>query len=79
MTTLGDYVPDPLTLLTAADLKGITGLSRAQLQRLAKDGEMPTPFYVGPHAFWLETDIVEWLRSKHTSRTPEGTSSVALA
>lgn len=65
MKSLGDYVPNPLMLLTASDLEDITGLSRAILLRLAEAGELPKPVRVGHrYALWFETDIVTWLRVK---------------
>jgi predicted DNA-binding transcriptional regulator AlpA len=67
MTTLDDYIPDPLTLLTAGDLKAMTGQSLHELLRLAEEGEVPAPFYVGRRPFWLETDIVDWLRKKRNN------------
>lgn len=65
MKSLGDYVPNPLMLLTVSDLEDITGLSRAILLRLTEAGELPKPVRVGHrYALWFETDIVKWLREK---------------
>lgn len=42
-------------------VKPVVRVSRAQLDRMCKDGRFPPPFHVGRLAFWKESTVQAWI------------------
>lgn len=49
-------------LMRLAEVKQVTGLSRASIYRFADDGAFPRPVKIGDRAIaWRSTDIEAWI------------------
>lgn len=46
------------------DVQAMTGMGRSTVWRRVREGEFPPPRRVGAVTFWLESEVVEWLRSQ---------------
>ena len=55
--------------LRESDVRRITGLSRAQRQRLERAGQFPTRVPLSVRAFgWIESDIRAWVAARISAR-----------
>ena len=57
--------PSPLCLLRLADVKARTGLSRASVYRLRRDGRFPAPVRLTERTVgWRSDDIDQWIAER---------------
>ena len=56
-------------LISMADVRARTTLSKTHIYRLIKWGEFPEPVPVGPHRrAWIEREVNEWIAERISQR-----------
>jgi predicted DNA-binding transcriptional regulator AlpA len=62
-------MPPDDTMLRAADVVRITGLSLATLKRMTIDGRFAKPLHLSPHRIgWPGKDVRMWLEERDAAR-----------
>ena len=63
-------------LLRRREVEELTGLSRASIYRLKRDGRFPSPVKVSDTAVrWKASDITIWIESRPVATSELGSSS----
>ena len=63
-------------LLRRREVEELTGLSRASIYRLKRDGRFPAPVRVSDTAVrWKASDITIWIQSRPVATSELGSSS----
>ena len=63
-------------LLRRREVEELTGLSRASIYRLIRDGRFPAPVRVSDAAVrWKASDITIWIQSRPVATSELGSSS----
>jgi prophage regulatory protein len=64
-----DAMPSLDRFLREREVRGITGLSRAQRQRLERAGQFPPRVRLSDRAFgWIEAEIRTWIAARISAR-----------
>jgi predicted DNA-binding transcriptional regulator AlpA len=70
-------MPKPRTLLTAADIAELLGVSRSRVKQLAQQSDFPKPYAVSPTTdtrrgirLWRPDDIERWMPTWNRSTGP---------
>ena len=65
-------------LLRRREVERITGVSRASIYRLMRNGSFPLPVRVGSTAVrWKESDIADWIESRPLATGDLGSATPA--
>lgn len=56
------------------DVQRMTARGRSTIWRLVREGNFPPPRRAGAVTYWLESEVLAWLRSQPISYGPEAES-----
>ena len=53
-----------MQFLSEKDVRNLTTLSFAQIDRLEKAGRFPSRRRIGFRVVWIESEVLEWMRAR---------------